>query len=137
MLFDISLSNIILDLSRQAMETKAKINTWDYIQLKSFCTVKETLNNIKRQPNEWEKIFANDVYSKEDFSGGTVVKNPPPNAGDTGDVGLIPGLGRSSGIEDGNPLQYSCLENSMDIGAWWVVVHGVTKSQTRLSTYTI
>ena len=104
---------------------------------KSFCTVKETLNNIKRQPNEWEKIFANAVYSKEDFPGGTVVKNPPPNAGDAGDVGLIPGLGRSSGIEDGNPLQYSCLESSMDTGAWWVVVHGVTKSQTRLSTYTI
>ena len=83
------------------------------------------------------KIFANDVYSKGDFPGSTVVKNLPPNAGDTGDVGLIPGLGRSSGIEDGNPLQYSCLENSMDTGAWWVVVHGVTKSQTRLSTYTI
>ena len=127
MLFDIGLSNIILDLSRQAMEAKAKINTWDYIQLKSFCTVKETLNNIKRQPNKWEKIFANDVYSKEDFPGGTVVKNPPPNAGDAGDVGLIPGLGRSPGGRNGNPLQYSCLRNPTDRGAWLATVHGVAK----------
>ena len=47
------------------------------------------------------------------------------------DLGLIPGLGRSPG--EGNPLQYSCLENPMDRGAWWATVHGVTKSQTRLS----
>ena len=43
----------------------------------------------------------------------------PAKAGDTGDVGLIPGLGRSPGIGNGNPLQYSCMENSMDRGAWW------------------
>ena len=47
-----------------------------------------------------------------------MVKNPPANAGDAGDVGSIPGLGRSSGEGNGNPLQYSCLENSMDRGAW-------------------
>ena len=50
-----------------------------------------------------------------------------------GDVGLIPGLGRSSGEANGNPLQYSGLENSMDRGTWWATVHGVTKSWTRLS----
>ena len=50
-----------------------------------------------------------------------------------GDLGLIPGLRRSPGEENGNPLQYSCLENPMNRGAWWVTVHGVSKSQTRLS----
>ena len=54
------------------------------------------------------------------------------NVGDAGDVGSIPGLGRSPGGEHGNPFQYSCLENSMDRGAWWATVHGVTKSQTQL-----
>ena len=55
------------------------------------------------------------------------------NAGDTGDMGLIPGSGRSPGEGHGNPLQYSCLENPMDRGAWWARVHGVTKIQTWLS----
>ena len=50
-----------------------------------------------------------------------------------GDVGLIPGLGRSPGEENGYPLQYSCLENSMERGAWEAIVHGVAKSQTELS----
>ena len=64
------------------------------------------------------------------FPGGSVVKNLPANAGDTG---LIPGSGRSPGEGNGNPLQYSCLENPMDGGgAWQATVHGVTKSQTRL-----
>ena len=55
------------------------------------------------------------------------------NAGDTGDVGSIPGLGRSPREGNGNPLQYSCLENPMDRGAWRTKVHGVAKSQTKLS----
>ena len=50
--------------------------------------------------------------------------------------GLIPGSGRSPGEGNGNPLQYSCLENSMDGGAWWATIHGVTKSQIRLSDFT-
>ena len=53
-----------------------------------------------------------------------------------GDPGLIPGSGRSPGEGNGNPLQYSCLENPMDGGAWWATVHGVAKSQTRLSDIT-
>ena len=57
-----------------------------------------------------------------------VVKNPLANAGDTGDVGLIPRLGRSPEVGNGNPLQYSCLENSMDRGEWWATVHEVTMS---------
>ena len=59
-----------------------------------------------------------------------VVKNLPANAGDVRDVGLIPGSGRSPGGGNGNPLQYSCLEDSMDRGAWQAAVHGVTKSWT-------
>ena len=58
-----------------------------------------------------------------------VVKNPPANAGkDAGDMALIPGSGISPGEGNGNTLQYSCLENPMNRGAWWVTVHGVTKS---------
>ena len=59
------------------------------------------------------------------FPGGSVVKNPPANAGD---AGLIPGSGRSPGVGNGNPLQYSCLGNPMDRRAWRAIVHGVTKS---------
>ena len=61
-----------------------------------------------------------------------VVKNPPINAGDLRDEGLISGSGRSPGGGHGNPLQYCCLENSMDRGAWWATVHGITKSRTQL-----
>ena len=68
------------------------------------------------------------------FPGGTVVKNLPANAGDTIDsgsmAGSIPGLGRYQGRRNGNPLQYSCLENSMDRGTWQVIVPGLAKSQT-------
>ena len=60
------------------------------------------------------------------------VKNPPANAGDTGNADSIPGLGRSPEVGNGNPLQSSCLENSMDRGAWQATVHGVTKHWTRL-----
>ena len=61
-----------------------------------------------------------------------VVKNPPANARDVRDVGSIPGSGRSPGGGHGNPLQYSCLENPTDRGAWWATVHRVTKSRTQL-----
>ena len=60
------------------------------------------------------------------FSGGAVVKNPA-NAGDTGDVGLIPGSGRSPEVGNGKPLQYSCLENPMHRGTWQATAHGVAK----------
>ena len=66
------------------------------------------------------------------FPGGSVVKNSPANAGDTKDVGSIPGSGRYPGGGHGNPFQYSCLENPMDREAWRATVHSVTKSQTRL-----
>ena len=59
-------------------------------------------------------------------------KNPPANAGDVRDMDLIPGLGSSPGGGHDNPLQYSCLENPMDRGAWWATIQRVTKSQTCL-----
>ena len=62
-----------------------------------------------------------------------MVKNPSVNARDLGDSGSISGLGRSPGGGHGNPLQYSCLENPMDRGAWWVTVQRVAKSQTQLN----
>ena len=64
---------------------------------------------------------------------GSVLNSPPASAGDTGDVGSIPGSGRSLGEGSSNPLQYSCLGEPMDGGAWRATVHGVPKSQTRLS----
>ena len=72
-------------------------------------------------------------YFHPHFLGSSVVKNLLAKAGDTGDLGSIPGSGRSSGEENGCPLQYSCLENSSDRRAWWVIVHGITKSWTQLS----
>ena len=59
-----------------------------------------------------------------------VVKNPPANSEDIRDAGSLPALRRSPGGGHGNPLQYSCLENSMDRGVWQIMVHGVAKSQT-------
>ena len=59
------------------------------------------------------------------FPGGSVVKKTPDNAGDAGDVGSVPGLGRSPGEGNGNPLQCSGLENPMECGACWATVHGV------------
>ena len=64
-----------------------------------------------------------------------MVKNLPANAGDLRDAGLIPGSGGSPGKGHGNPLQYSCLENPTDRGAWQATVHGVAKSQILLSTH--
>ena len=64
------------------------------------------------------------IFASQGFPGGSVVKNLPSNAGD---VGSVPGLGRAPGEGNGNPLQYSCLGNPMDRGAWQATVHGVTK----------
>ena len=70
-----------------------------------------------------------------EFPGGSVLKNLPANAEDAEAMGLIPWLGRSPGEGNGNPLQYSCLENSMERGAWQAAAHGVAKGQTQLSMY--
>ena len=70
------------------------------------------------------------------FPGGAMVRNPLANTGNTRDVDLIPGLGRFPGVGNGNPLQYSFLENSMDGGAWQTTVYRVARSWTQLSTHT-
>ena len=70
---------------------------------------------------------------KMGFPGGSAVKNLPANAGDRGDSSSVLGSGRSPRSGNGNSFQYSCLENPMDRGTWLATVHGVMKSQTRLS----
>ena len=77
--------------------------------------------------------WANFTMYVKGFSGSSVVKNPSVNAGDAGDRGCIPGSGSSPGEGNGNPVQYSHLENSMDREVWQATVHGITKSQTWLS----
>ena len=78
-----------------------------------------------KRGTDWELWFC--------FPGGSEVKASASNAGD---LGLIPRSGRSSREGNGHPLQYSCLENPVDGGAWWATVHGVSKSWTRLSNFT-
>ena len=63
-LFDINHSKIFFDLPPRVMEINSKINKWDLMKLKSFCTARETINKMKRQPSEWEKIFANETTDK-------------------------------------------------------------------------
>ena len=63
-LYDINHSNILFDPAPREMEVKTKINKWDLMKLESFCTAKETIKKMKRQPSEWEKKFANEVTDK-------------------------------------------------------------------------
>ena len=63
-LFDLRRSNFLLDTSPKARQLKAKMNYWDLVKIKSFCTAKESINKTKGQPTEWEKIFANDISDK-------------------------------------------------------------------------
>ena len=105
----------------QALSTiESKMTLSPRASFGNFSCIK-TLHSEKR--NQQEKMG---------FPGGTVVKNPPANAGDAGDTGSIPGLGRNPEGGNGNPLQYPCWENPMDRGVTQAVVHGVTKSWTRL-----
>ena len=96
-------------------------------------------------PSAFPKVFAQVSCAEEGFlrvfgfcfcllfPGGSDGK---ASAHNEGDLGSVPGSGRSSGEGNGNPLLYSCLENPMDVGAWWAAVHGVSKNQTRLSDFT-
>ena len=105
------------------------------------CSFKALLNGyinecvIKSMTSDGDDLELRTLRERLIFPGGLVVKNPPANAGDLRDIGSIPGSGGSLGGGNGNLLQYSCLENSIDRGAWWAIVHGVAKSQTRLSDW--
>ena len=93
----------------------------------------EFMGKSRSQPRKLPAVFEVPFDEYWGFPGGSEVKASACNAGD---LGSIPGLGRSPGEGNGNPLQYSCLENPMDGGAWWAIVHGVAKSRTRLSDFT-
>ena len=77
-----------------------------------------------------EASYGGQVRSCQGFPGGTLVQNLPANAREPGNVGPIAGLGRSPGGGNGNPLQYCCLRNLMDRGAWWATAHGAAESWT-------
>ena len=89
----------------------------------------QRIKKIKQLTSLWTEALP--YHHVCDCPGGSVVKNPPSNIGD---MSSIPGLGRSLGWGNANLLQYPCLETPMDRGVWRATVHGVTKSQTRLST---
>ena len=86
------------------------------------------IKHLLRQPQMIGRLYG----TRESSQVALVVKNPPANAGDVKDAGLIPGLGRSPGGGYGNPLQYSCLENPMDRGDWRATVLRVAQSRTGL-----
>ena len=99
----------------------------------------EELNNDQNLTLLFIKIYHQEkeqASHRLGFQGGAVVKNSPANAGGAGNLGSIPGLGRFPEVGNGNPLQYYCLENCMDRGAWKATVHGVSKSWKQLSTHT-
>jgi len=105
-----------------------------YFQYKKKLTDTENKVTVTKVETRWGEgqsmlglTFAHSYVSSQ---GALVVKNPPANAGDIRDMGLIPGSGRSPGGGHGNPLQFSCLENPMDRGAWWATVHKFTKNRT-------
>ena len=101
------------------------------------CQIRVSNQNQNYQSNPEEKEQSWQFYSSSlglyykatvGFLEGRAVKNLPVSAGDTGDLGLIPGSGRAIGGGNGNPLQYICLENPMARGTWLATVHGVAKS---------
>ena len=88
-----------------------------------------------RKESDTTKWLSTTALLSEGFPGGTSSKNSPANAGDIRDVGLILGSGRCPGERNSNPLQYSCLENPTDRGAWQAIVHRVAKSRTQLKWF--
>ena len=90
---------------------------------------KKKVGRGQRERTERESVTESEkqseIHRETGFPGVKVVKNPAANTGDTRDVGLISELGRSPGVGNGNPIQYSCLENSIGSGTWWFTVHRV------------
>ena len=99
--------------------------------VKHLPAIQETrVPSLSWEDLEKEMATHSSIMYYVDFLGGSVAKNLPANAGDAGNPGSISVLRRSPGVENGNPLQHSCMKNSMDSGAWQATVHGVAKSQT-------
>ena len=106
-----------------------------------WITLGEKKNELSLTKSPWisqrNDVRLLDFPEARGFPAGSVVENPPVSAGDTGDVGSVPGWGRSPGEGNGNPLQHSCLENPIDGGAWWATVCGVANSWTWLSVHSL
>ena len=101
-------------------------------RMRSWLTHNWATERESRKVQSQDSLRRGKKKKKRNFPGGASGKEPPANAGDIRDMGLIPGSGRSPGGGHGNPLQSSCLEKPMNRRDWWTIVHGVTKSQTRL-----
>ena len=112
--------------------TSTSVNPIDCLQSESFLPICTAATLIYLPPS----LILIFIKSTGTSPVAQLVKNPPTNAGYARDAGSVSGLGRSPGEVNGNLLQYSCLENFVDRGPWLATVHGVTKSQTRLSAYT-
>ena len=117
-----------------APKTKSCDRSPELLQLVSPQSFLQSTQSPSSNPYPVLTVHISDEFlqftSAKDFSGGAVVKNPPAMQETQG---LTPGLGRFPWRKNGNPLQYSCLRNPMDKGAWWATVHGVAKSQIRPS----
>ena len=113
------------------------MHSWNQVILLIF-HYKQTFHKQELQKERGHFIKIRHCFSLslvKAVTSGAVIKNLPTDGEDAGDAGLIPGLGRSPGVGNGSPLQYSCLVNSMDRGAWQATVHGVAKSRRRVSTH--
>ena len=109
------------------------LHTWAYVHACAQTHTHTLPQTPLPQPDSiWHVVDSKNLVNPWGFQVVQVVKNPPANAGDMRDTGPIPESGRSPGGGHGNPLQYSCLEISVDRGAWWATVHGEAKSRTRL-----
>ena len=119
------------DVSTAALQSSSTFLPHNGERLEAHCPGKRNVQSRKgeSQKQHYLQVVFNEKI--QDDLGGSEVKVPASNVGDPGS---IPGLGRSPGEGNGSPLQYSCLENSKDRGAWWATVHVVVKSQTRLSS---
>ena len=129
-------------LCSQGLTETYSLNTGLYVLFSSHelyihcfpyvCPCPQPRNQSRLPASRYPRICPNVCHSVCPFPGGASGKEPSAKAGDIRDAGAIPGSGRSPGGGLGTPLQYSCLENPMDRGAWWAAVHGIAKSWTRL-----
>ena len=140
------MSGIVFFIFRSSIWVLYSLSHYSFVCLYSrkclkhvYSCFNSTITVISRKISlGWDNIFLTHCvfFYGNIWLAGSMVKNLPASPGGARDVSLIPVLGISPGVENGNPLQYSCLENPMGGGAWWATVHGATKSRTRLSDFT-